>query len=65
MILLKISKEIKKINIFCVMTDETKDVSKTEQLSNVFFQGEIKKRFLGFTCLKNLNSDSLSSQVKF
>lgn len=67
MILSKISKEIKESVYFAVMADETKDVSKTEQLSIVvryFFQGEIKERFLGFTPLKHLNANSLFLHIK-
>lgn len=67
MILSKISKEIKESIYFAVMADETKDVSKTEQLSIVvryFVQGEVKERFLEFTPLKNLNVQFLFSHIK-
>lgn len=55
MILSKISKEIKELIYFADMADETKDISKTEQLSIVlryFYQNEIKERFLGLHLLK-------------
>lgn len=67
MILNKISMEISTSVYFAIMADETKDVSKTEQLSIVvryYFQGEIKERFLGFTPLTNLDANSLFLHIK-
>lgn len=48
------------------MADETKDVSKTEQLSIVmrFFQGRIKEKFLGYTPLKKLDTHSPFLHIK-
>lgn len=67
MILNKISMEISNSVYFAIMADETKDVSKTEQLSIVvryYFQGEIEERFLGFTPLTNLDANSLFLYIK-
>lgn len=49
------------------MSDKTKDITKTEQLSIVnryYFQDEIKERFLGFTPLKSLDAHSLFLHTK-
>lgn len=67
MILKKISSEVKECVYFSVLADETKDISKTEQLSIVlryFFDGEIKERFLGFTPLNGLDANSLFLKIK-
>jgi len=67
MILKKISSEVKECVYFSILADETKDISKTEQLSIVlryFFDGEIKERFLGFTPLNGLDANSLFLKIK-
>jgi len=49
------------------MADDTKDITKTEQLSIViryYYQNEIKERFLGFTSLKKLDANSLFVHIK-
>lgn len=67
MILNKISYEINNVSCFFIMADETKDITKTEQLSIVvryYYQDEIKERFLGFTPLKDLVAKSLLLHMK-
>lgn len=67
MILKKISFEVKECVYFSILVDETKDITKTEQLSVVlryFFEGEIKERFLGFTPLIGLDANSLFLKIK-
>lgn len=67
MILSKISSEVNCVSCFSIMVNETKDVTKTEQLSIViryYYQGEIKERFLGFTPLKTLDANSLFLHIK-
>jgi len=67
MILKKISSEVKKCVYFSILADETKDISKTEQLSIVlryFFDSEIKERFLGFTPLNGLDANSSFLKIK-
>ncbi|XP_060879641.1 zinc finger MYM-type protein 1-like [Metopolophium dirhodum] len=59
MIINKISSELDKSMYFAIMIDETKDITKTEQLSVVvryYYNNEIKERFLGFTPLKKLDT---------
>lgn len=67
MILKKISLEIKESVYFSVMADETKDISKVEQLSIVvryYYHGELKEKFLGFTPLTELDASSLFLKIK-
>jgi len=62
MIINKISSELDKSMYFAIMIEETKDITKTEQLSVVvryYYNNEIKERFLGFTPLKNLDANAL------
>lgn len=66
-ILSKISYEINCVSCLSIMADETKDITKTEQLSIViryYYQDEIKERFLGFTPLKKLDANSLFVHIK-
>lgn len=66
-ILSEISYEINYGSCFSIMADETKDITKTEQLSIViryYYQDEIKERFLGFTPLKKLDANSLFVLIK-
>lgn len=63
----KISLEIKESIYLSVMVDETKDISKVEQLSIVvryYYHGELKERFLGFTPLTELDANSLFLKIK-
>ncbi|KAL4090975.1 hypothetical protein QTP88_025725 [Uroleucon formosanum] len=63
----KISSELEKSMYFAIMIDETKDITKTEQLSVVvryYYNNEIKERFLGFTLLKNLDANALFNHIQ-
>ncbi|XP_060873504.1 uncharacterized protein LOC132947264 [Metopolophium dirhodum] len=67
MIINKISSELDKSMYFAIMIDETKDITKTEQLSVVvryYYNNEIKERFLGFTPLKNLDANTLFNHIQ-
>ncbi|KAL4090205.1 hypothetical protein QTP88_025104 [Uroleucon formosanum] len=67
MIINKISSELEKSMYFAIMIDETKDITKTEQLSVVvryYYNNEIKERFLGFTPLKNLDANALFNHIQ-
>ncbi|KAL4098266.1 hypothetical protein QTP88_022905 [Uroleucon formosanum] len=67
MIINKISSELEKSMYFAIMVDETKDITKTEQLSVVvryYYNNEIKERFLGFTPLKNLDANALFNHIQ-
>jgi hypothetical protein len=67
MIINKISSELDKSMYFAIMIDETKDTTKSEQLSVVvryYYNKEIKKRFLGFTPLKNLDINTLFNHIQ-
>ncbi|KAL4085261.1 hypothetical protein QTP88_027120 [Uroleucon formosanum] len=66
-ILEKISFELQSCNYFALIVDETKDKSKTEQLSVVvryYIQGSIHERFMGFKPAKQLNASSLLNYIK-
>lgn len=59
MVLQSISNELKEYKYFAILVDETKDATKTEQLSiNVryFCNNTINERFLGFVPCSSLNS---------
>ncbi|KAL4127358.1 hypothetical protein QTP88_011532 [Uroleucon formosanum] len=67
MIINKISSDLEKSMYFAIMIDETKDITKTEQLSVVvryYYNNEIKERFLGFTPLKNLDANALFNHIQ-
>ncbi|KAL4100864.1 hypothetical protein QTP88_020893 [Uroleucon formosanum] len=67
MIINKISSELEKSMYFAIMIDETKDITKTKQLSVVvryYYNNEIKERFLGFTPLKNLDANALFNHIQ-
>lgn len=67
LILKEISQEINQAMYFCVMCDETKDVSKTEQISVVlryYLNGAVHERFLGYRAAKSLNASSLFNHMK-
>lgn len=58
--------EIKSAMYFSVLADETKDLSKTEQISIVlryFFKGEIRESFMEFKPLIGLDAVSLSQLI--
>ena len=67
MTLEKISTEINKASCFAVICDETKDISKTEQVSVVlryYLDGTVYERFIGFHAAQDLNANSLFSYIK-
>lgn len=68
MILNTISSELNKSSYFAIMIDETKGITKTEQLSIVvryYYKSKMKERFLGFTPLNYLNAIVLFGHIKF
>lgn len=63
----QISAELQKALCFAIIADESKDISKTEQLSIVvryYLDGTIYERFLGFVAAKNLNASVLFEYIK-
>lgn len=67
LVLLSISNEIKECKYFAILADETKDVSKTEQVSimvRYFHKNIINERFLGFVPCFSLNAQSLFNYIK-
>lgn len=63
----EISAEIREAECFALMVDETKDVSKSEQLSIVvrYIKGEqVREEFLHFRRTEGLDADSLLSTSK-
>ena len=63
----RISAEVRLSGFFLLMADETKDVSKQEQLSIVVRyvdrEGIINERFLTFVQAISLNAESLSTYI--
>ena len=63
----RISAEVHLSGFFTLMADETKDVSKQEQLSVVVRyvdrEGIINERFLTFVQATSLNAESLSTYI--
>lgn len=62
-----ITDEVKKAQYFALMVDESKDCSKTEQLSIViryYLDGNIYERFLGFEPANKLDASSLLICIK-
>lgn len=62
-----ISNEVKEAKYFAVIADESKDISKTEQLSIVIrycLNGQVHERFLGFHPAEKLDASSLVSYIK-
>ncbi|XP_076315924.1 52 kDa repressor of the inhibitor of the protein kinase-like [Tachypleus tridentatus] len=60
------SKEVMETEHFALMVDETKDVSKQEQLSIVvryLHQQSLHEKFLGFTAAEGLDADSLLKKI--
>lgn len=67
MILDRISGELKNSLCYALIVDESKDISKTEQLSVVvryYLDGRIYERFLGYHPAKKLNAASLLEYIK-
>lgn len=67
MIRSEISDEVKVSKHFALLVDETKDVSKTEQISVVvryMYQGKIYESFLGYTAAEGLNAPALLVKIK-
>ncbi|KAH6926662.1 hypothetical protein HPB50_021177 [Hyalomma asiaticum] len=65
--LTSIKEEMKSSQCFALIVDETKDLSKTEQLSVVvryYLNGAVFERFLGFRNAVQLDAKSLLSYVK-
>lgn len=62
-----ISSEVKEAGYFALMVDETKDLSKTEQLSIIvryYLNGMLYERFLGFEAADKLDASSLLQFIK-
>lgn len=62
----EITDEVKEAGEFSVMADETKDVSKKEQISLVlryYNEGSIKERFLLFKAADKLDASSLANTI--
>lgn len=66
LVLETISKEVSDAGLFAVMADETKDVSKQEQLSIVvryYKEGSLHERFLGYHPCESLDAKSLCAYI--
>ena len=62
----KICSELKASGAFTLMADETRDVSKSEQLSLVVryvFEGNVCERFLGFVALTDLSAAGIAQSI--
>lgn len=62
----EIIKEVKDSEYFSVMADETKDVSKKEQISFIlryYYNGAIKESFLHFECAEKLDATGLTDKI--
>ncbi|XP_026819519.1 zinc finger MYM-type protein 1-like [Rhopalosiphum maidis] len=63
----KISNELQKCEYFAIMVDETKDISKIEQLSVIlryYLDGIVYERFMGFRAAGSLCATSLFTYIK-
>lgn len=63
---LMIKRELQSAQLYTVMADETKDISKSEQLSLVLrylFNGNTYERFISFTKCDELNSEAIFSYI--
>ena len=63
---LMIKRKLQSAQLYTVMADETKDISKSEQLSLVlryFFNGNTYERFISFTKCDELNSEAIFSYI--
>lgn len=66
MVRAEIIKEMKQSETFSIMVDETKDVSKKEQMSFIlryYYNGAIKESFLHFECAEKLDAASLTEKI--
>lgn len=62
-----ISDEVRQAEFYGIMVDETKDITKQEQLSVVvryYLNGTVFERFLGYTSAENLDAKSLFSYIQ-
>lgn len=67
MVLESIANEVKESKYFAVLADETKDISKTEQLSimvRYFYNNMVNERFLGYVPCSQLNAHALFKYIK-
>jgi len=65
-ILNEIANEVREAGEFAVLSDESKDCRKTEQLSVVlryFFRGTVYESFVGFVPMSDLTAQGVSSQI--
>ena len=65
-VLAKIQAEVKEARYYTIIADETKDVSKCEQLSVVLryiYKNTIHERFLGFTHAEQLDASALTEYI--
>ena len=66
-ILDEITEEIREAEYFTLLVDETKDLSKTEQLSFVIryiFECDVHEEFIGFRPTEGLDAESLSNAIQ-
>ena len=66
MILHQITDEVSMSQYFGLICDETKDLSKAEQLSVVLryvHDGLIHEEFIGMTCAESVNAESLATYI--
>ncbi|XP_014669630.1 PREDICTED: zinc finger MYM-type protein 1-like [Priapulus caudatus] len=62
----EIIQEVKDAGVFSILVDESKDVSKQEQISLViryFYDGEIRESFLEFRAAFQLDAESLTKSI--
>ena len=66
-ILEEITEEIREAEYFTLLVDETKDLSKTEQLAFVIrytFECDVHEEFIGSRATEDLNAESLSGAIQ-
>ena len=66
LVLETIAKEVKEAKYFAILADETKDISKTEQLSimvRYYYNNTMNERFLGYVPCKELNANALFNYI--
>ena len=66
MVLQTISNEVQKAGIYSLLADETKDISRKEQLSIVLRyinNGSVYERFVGYTFAEQLDAESLYKYI--
>ena len=64
----EIIEEVKNSEVFSIMADETKDVSKSEQISftlRYYYNGAIKESFLHFESAERLDAASLTGKIVY